>query len=162
MNLWKVFKKYNHSIMKDVRFFWGPTLIKRSRISHEKIAGLSRLYSSTLFSTSGVATRGLLPPITPGRMLPVSWYRFRILETQPWETRSCLEMTQGRTPAAAISTIFSRTWFGSGLPFMNTPPSWLTLPWPTNNYANMNDMILCISIKYDSLKILNKKCFHAC
>lgn len=67
-----------------------PSLISRSLISHEKIPGLSRLYSSILASTSGVATRGLLPPITPGRMLPVSWYRLRIFETQPWETRSCL------------------------------------------------------------------------
>lgn len=74
--------------------------------------------------------RGLLPPITPGLMLPVSWYRFRILETHPCETRNCLEITQGRTPAAAISTIFNRIWFGNGRPFMNTPPNWLTRPCP--------------------------------
>lgn len=39
-------------------------------------------------------------------------------------------MTHGRTPAAAISTIFRRMWFGSGRPFINTPPNWLTRPWP--------------------------------
>ena len=39
-------------------------------------------------------------------------------------------MTQGRTPAAAISTIFKRIWFGKGRPFINTPPNWFTLPWP--------------------------------
>ena len=39
-------------------------------------------------------------------------------------------MTQGRTPAAAISTIFSRIWLGKGRPFINTPPNWFTLPWP--------------------------------
>ena len=50
------------------------TLMSRSLISQLNIPGVSRLYSSILFSTSGVATRGLLPPITPGRMLPVSWY----------------------------------------------------------------------------------------
>lgn len=50
-----------------------PSLISRSLISHENIPGLSRLYSSILASTSGVATRGLLPPMTPGLMLPVSW-----------------------------------------------------------------------------------------
>lgn len=88
--------------------------------------------SSILFSTSGVATRGLEPPITPGRMEPVSWYRFRILETQPWETRRFREMTHGRTPAAAISTIFRRMWFGRGRPLMNTPPSWFTRPWPSH------------------------------
>ena len=79
----------------------------------------------------------------------------RILETQPCETRSCLEMTQGRMPAAAISMIFSLMWLvmmvimwamwllmmvimwvmwlnlmwlGSGRPLMKTPPSWFTRP----------------------------------
>ena len=106
------------------------TLISCSRISQLKIPGLSFLYSSIFFSTSGVATRGLEPPMTPGRMEPVSWYRLRILETQPWLTRSWREMTQGRTPAAAISMIFNRTWLGKGRPLMKTPPSWLTRPWP--------------------------------
>lgn len=92
--------------------------------------GLAFLYSSIRFSTSGVATRGLLPPMTPGRMLPVSWYRLRIFETHPCETRSCREIAHGLIPAAAISTIFRRMWFGSGLPLMNTPPSWLTRPCP--------------------------------
>lgn len=60
-----------------------PSLINLSRISHENIPGLSRLYSSIRASTSGVATLGLLPPITPGLMLPVSWYRFKIFDTHP-------------------------------------------------------------------------------
>lgn len=34
--------------------------------------GFSRLYCSMRVSTSGVATRGLEPPITPGLMDPVS------------------------------------------------------------------------------------------
>lgn len=75
-------------------------------------------------------TLGLLPPMAPGRIEPVSWYRQRILDTQPWETRSCREITQGRMPWWAISTILCRMWLGRGLPLMNTPPSWLTLPWP--------------------------------
>lgn len=75
-------------------------------------------------------TLGLLPPMAPGRIEPVSWYRHRILETQPWETRNCREITQGRMPWWAISTILCRMWFGSGLPLMKTPPSWFTLPWP--------------------------------
>ena len=50
------------------------TLTSLSLISQLNIPGLSFLYSSILFSTSGVATRGLLPPITPGLILPVSWY----------------------------------------------------------------------------------------
>ena len=36
--------------------------------------------------TLGVVTLGLLPPIAPGRMDPVSLYRASILETQPWLT----------------------------------------------------------------------------
>ena len=114
------------------------TLISCSRISQLKIPGLSFLYSSIFFSTSGVATRGLEPPMTPGRMEPVSWYRLRILETQPWLTRSWREMTQGRTPAAAISMIFNRTWLGKGRPLMKTPPSWLTRPWPLKKKWNQN------------------------
>ena len=57
-------------------------------------------------------------------------YLFNILETHPWLTLNCLDMTHGRTPAAAISIIFSLMWFGSGRPFMKTPPNWLTLPCP--------------------------------
>lgn len=75
-------------------------------------------------------TFGLLPPMAPGLMEPVSWYRQRILETQPWDTRSWREMTHGRTPWCAISTILWRIWLGRGLPFMKTPPSWLTRPCP--------------------------------
>lgn len=77
------------------------------------------------------ATLGLLPPMAPGLIDPVSWYRQRILDTQPWETRSCREMTHGRMPWWAISTILWRMWLGRGLPFMKTPPSWLTRPWPS-------------------------------
>lgn len=43
-----------------------------SRISHENIPGFCRLSSSILASTSGVATLGFDPPITPGLMDPVS------------------------------------------------------------------------------------------
>lgn len=48
------------------------TLISLSRISQLKIPGFCRFRSSILASTSGVATRGLLPPITPGLIEPVS------------------------------------------------------------------------------------------
>lgn len=119
------------------------TFINRSRISQLKIPGFSFFMSSMRFSISGVATklkdllnkqrsltlfdlpRGLLPPITPGLIEPVSWYRFKIFETHPCETLSCREMTQGRTPLAASSTIFSLMWLGSGRPLINTPPSWI-------------------------------------
>ena len=68
--------------------------------------------------------------VIPGRMDPVSWYLLSILETHPWLTRSWREMTQGRTPAAAISMILRRMWLGSGRPLMNTPPNWFTRPCP--------------------------------
>jgi len=87
-------------------------------------------HSFIMASLSLSLTLGLLPPMAPGRIEPVSWYRHRILETQPWETLSCREMTQGRMPWCAISTILCRMWLGSGLPLMNTPPSWFTRPWP--------------------------------
>ena len=75
-----------------------PSFNNRSLISQLNIPGLSRLYCSIFFSTSGVATRGLLPPMTPGRILPVSWYLCRILLTHPWDTLNCRLMTHGRTP----------------------------------------------------------------
>lgn len=59
-----------------------------------------------------------------------SFYLPRILLTQPWLTRSCLEMSQGRTPWWASSTIRCLTTSGRGLPFTNTPPSWFTPPCP--------------------------------
>ncbi len=117
-------------------------MISLSRISQEKMPGLSFLYSSIFASTSGVATLGFEPPMTPGLMEPVSWYLLRILETQPWLTRSCLEMTQGRTPAAAISMILRRTWLGRGRPLMKTPPSWLTRPCPSKPKFRKKEKIL--------------------
>lgn len=51
------------------------SFINLSRISQEKAIGFSRLISSILFSISGEIIRGLLPPITPGLMLPVSLKR---------------------------------------------------------------------------------------
>jgi len=73
--------------------------------------------------TFGVVTRGLLPPIAPGRMDPVSWYLASILLTHPWETLNCLEMSQGRIPNWASSTILNRTPLGSGRPLTKTPPN---------------------------------------
>lgn len=60
-------------------------------------------------------------------------YLPRILLTQPWLTRSCLEMSQGRTPWWASSTILWRTTSGSGRPFTKTPPSWFTPPCPVTD-----------------------------
>lgn len=46
-------------------------------------------------------------------------------------TCSIREMSQGRAPLWASSTIFCLVESGSGLPFTNTPPSWFTPLWPT-------------------------------
>lgn len=41
-------------------------------------------------------------------------------------TCSILDMSQGRAPLCASSTIFCLVESGKGLPFTNTPPSWFT------------------------------------
>lgn len=51
-----------------------PSLSNFSRISQLKIPGFSFWISRIFFSMSGVATRGLEPPVEPGFIEPVSWY----------------------------------------------------------------------------------------
>ena len=99
-----------------------------SRISHANMPGSFCLYSLILPTTLGVVTRGLLPPIAPGNMLPVSWYLAKILLTQPCDTLNCRLMSHGLTPKLAISTMRMRILLGNGRPFTNTPPSWFTSP----------------------------------
>ena len=60
-------------------------------------------------------------------------HRDKIFETHPWDTRRVLDISQGRTPWWAISTILCLTTSGKGRPFTNTPPSWFTPPWPVTN-----------------------------
>lgn len=119
-----------------------------SLICQEKMSGCALTISSMRSSTSLLATLGFEPPITPGLILPVSWYLFNIFDTHPWETRSSLEITHGRIPAAAISTICNRTWLGRGRPFMNTPPSWFTRPCPIikNLFYLIRKPNLCVFI----------------
>lgn len=106
-----------------------------SRISHAKILGFSCLYSSIFVTTFGVATLGLLPPITPGLMEPVSKYLPKILLTQPCDTLNCRLISHGRTPPWESSTIFRRMGSGRGRPFTNRPPSWFTPPCPLDPFA---------------------------
>lgn len=105
-----------------------PSAKSLSRISQAKIPGSPCLYSLIFFTTLGVVTRGLLPPMAPGKMEPVSLYLARILLTQPWETRSCRLISQGLIPSWASSTILSRMALGRGRPLTNTPPNWFTSP----------------------------------
>lgn len=60
-----------------------------------------------------------------------------ILETHPLETWSILEMSQGRAPEWASSTIFCLVESGKGRPLTNTPPSWFTPLWPAHSRARV-------------------------
>ncbi|KAE8744540.1 hypothetical protein FOCC_FOCC008779 [Frankliniella occidentalis] len=62
--------------------------------------------------------------------------QFWILETQPLDTCSILEMSHGRAPECASSTIFWRVESGSGRPLTYTPPSWLMPEWPAAEQPN--------------------------
>lgn len=53
-------------------------------------------------------------------------------------TCSILDMSQGRAPLCASSTIFCLVESGRGLPFTNTPPSWFTPLWPTHTHTYRN------------------------
>lgn len=53
----------------------SPSFTSFSRISQLKMEGFSFLYCSIRCSTSGVATLGFEPPITPGLIEPVSCRR---------------------------------------------------------------------------------------
>lgn len=57
-------------------------------------------------------------------------YLVNILLTQPWLTRRRREISQGRTPCCASSTIRCLTSCGNGRPLTKTPPSWFTPPSP--------------------------------
>ena len=65
-----------------------------------------------------------------------------ILLTQPCDTRSCREMSQGLTPWWASSTIRCRTTSGKGRPLTNTPPSWLTPPWPERKEGAIRSLVI--------------------
>ena len=105
-----------------------PSARSLSRISHAKIPGSLSLYILICLTTFGVVTRGLLPPMAPGKIEPVSLYLANILLTHPCDTRSWREMSHGLTPSWASSTIRRRIAFGRGRPLTNTPPSWFTSP----------------------------------
>lgn len=55
-----------------------PSSTSLSRISQANMVGLLRFSCRILWTTVGVATLGLEPPIRPGRTLPVSLYLQRM------------------------------------------------------------------------------------
>ena len=109
-------------------FVHNPSATSFSLTSQEKIPGAVRRYSSILFFTSELTSLEVFLCARPGSKDPVSLYLESSLLMQPCDTLSCLLISHGRMPRSAISIICWRTEFGSGLPFTNTPPSWLTLP----------------------------------
>lgn len=75
------------------------------------------------------------PPLTGRRSFSeycviVIGYLDKIFETHPCDTLSCRDMSHGRVPLWASSTILCLTRSGNGRPLTNTPPSWFTPPWP--------------------------------
>lgn len=58
--------------------------------------------------TLAVVTRGLLPPMAPGKKVPVSLKRAKIFDTQPCDTFKRRLISQGLTPILAMSMIRKR------------------------------------------------------
>ena len=112
-----------------------------STLHNEKVSGQL---------TFGVVTRGLEPPIAPGRTEPVSLNLARILDTHPCETRSCREMSHGLTPWRDNSTILIRVWVGRGRPLTKYPPSWFTSPYCESILVHKNR----ISLSFPPLVLL--------
>ena len=83
----------------------------------------------------------------------------RIFETHPWLTLSCLLITHGLTPAAAISMILRRMWLGRGRPLMNTPPSWFIRPWPWST-CTVSCWVKTTSVSSTFCNVSNDK-FHS-
>lgn len=69
-------------------FPYSPSEISLSRISQAKMVGFSLLYCSILETTAGVATLGLLPPISPGG-LSVPSNMFIYFQTRSSYKRTC-------------------------------------------------------------------------
>lgn len=118
-----------------------PSQRRRSRISHAKMEEREILYAAIFRTTDSVATRGLLPPIALGWIDPVSWKRQRILETQPLETWRRREMSHGRAPPWASSTIRPRVAAGNGRPFTKRPPSWFIPERPITVQKNFHPLL---------------------
>lgn len=64
-------------------------------------------------------------------------YLPRILDTHPLDTCRMREISQGRAPEWASSTIFCLVESGRGRPLTNTPPSWFTPLCPAHSHATV-------------------------
>lgn len=109
----------------------SPSLINRSRISHENIPGLSLRYCSILFSTSWETILGLDPPMTPGRMLPVSCC-WKIDDGKKRREKSqLLHVASSSSCVFVVVIIMSSCWcsFSSRLMFLSAKHSLLSYPY---------------------------------
>lgn len=66
-------------------------------------------------------------------------HRPNIFDTQPLETWRILEISHGRAPEWANSTIFCLVESGRGLPPTKTPPNWFTPLCPASKYETRNN-----------------------
>lgn len=120
----------------------APNLINDLRSGHSRLGATN----GTGQNGAGIVVPKFLSVNQSKRVRTNLW---RILETQPWLTRRRREISHGRVPSRAISTIWQlflkavelrrvrltlvRTWFGSGRPFTKCPPSWFISPPPSEN-----------------------------
>lgn len=92
-------------------------------------------------------------------------YLPRILLTQPLDTWRIRDISQGRAPEWASSTIFWRVESGSGRPLTYTPPNWLIPLWPAVEHPNnalwpTDDAWPCIMCSVVSIIIWQIFCFY--
>lgn len=75
-------------------------------------------------------------------------YLPRILDTHPLETCRILDISHGRAPEWANSTIFCLVESGRGRPLTNTPPSWFTPLWPVHSHIVRTCFSYSLEFKY--------------
>ena len=125
--LWKRNKRHDQNVFYCFKIFNFPPTWVVNFVSADSVDHLRRCYT-WLFKGSllrkfmekyisvappliyvnikSFTIQAFEPPIVPGRIEPVSWYRVKIFETQPWLTRNWREISQGRIPYFANSTIW--------------------------------------------------------
>ncbi|MEQ2217430.1 hypothetical protein XENOCAPTIV_009908 [Xenoophorus captivus] len=91
----------------------------------------------------------------------------RILLTQPWLTRSCLEMSQGRTPWWASSTIRCLTTSGRGLPLLDDclalrPASPIDASFPFLQLTPLKPVSEWIKEAHSEPTLPTRPCVHHC
>lgn len=125
------------------RFCWRPPVWQLSALSRRlpvvecfrfrNICNRSKFNWATINSLIDLTTRSYLP---------------KILLTHPLETCKILEISHGRAPECASSTIFCLVESGSGRPPTKTPPSWLTplCPFILTSFFEVIGIFVCVCV----------------